>query len=196
MPSFRRPRPLAADDFAATFEAVLGAASSSASDRALFIDRAAFTRFVSWLAQRGGYVFHGPKRGGITEFRTSRESGDDTEFGRQRAVFATPDPFWALFYAVVDRSNVQRIDNYSIALWPRARLRRYKLTVVLKDAAAPAVSAGWLYLLPAVTFIARRRVRGFDTGQCVSRPVAAIAVEPADYPLTRSITSVPRESAD
>lgn len=194
MPIFRRPRPLPADDFAATFDAVLATAQPSADDRHLFGDAAAFSRFVGWLADRGDYVFHGSKRSGITEFRTSRESGDDNEFGRQQAVFATPDPFWALFYAIVDRSNVRSINNSSIALWPTARRRHYKLNAVLKDTAAPAVSAGWLYVLPTATFVAQPRVQGVDTGQWASlvpvQPVCAIAVEPADYALTTSIKSV------
>lgn len=48
--------------------------------------------YLRWLAENRDILFHGPKRGGLAELRTARESVDISEFGNQQTVFASDIP--------------------------------------------------------------------------------------------------------
>ena len=59
-------------------------------------------QFLCGLANRRRIAFHGTGDPRIERFEP-REPVDFAPFGQQRAVFATSDPIWAMFYAIVDR---------------------------------------------------------------------------------------------
>jgi len=61
-------------------------------------------QFLCALAARRQIAFHGTGDPGIERFEP-REPVDFAPFGQQRAVFATSDPIWAMFYAIVDRTG-------------------------------------------------------------------------------------------
>ena len=66
--------------------------------------------FLSDLAERREIAFHGnPGDPNIASFEP-REPIDFAPFGHQKAVFATTDPIWAMYYAIVDR------DRYRLTL--------------------------------------------------------------------------------
>ena len=60
--------------------------------------------FLCGLAERREIAFHGTGDPSIESFEP-REPIDFAPFGAQRAVFATTDPIWAMFYAIVDRDR-------------------------------------------------------------------------------------------
>jgi hypothetical protein len=60
--------------------------------------------FLCGLAERREIAFHGTGDPSIESFEPS-EPIDFAPFGRQKAVFATSDPIWAMFYAIVDRGR-------------------------------------------------------------------------------------------
>ncbi len=59
--------------------------------------------YLRWLAANRQVLFHGSQRGDISELRPDRESTDSTAFGNRRAVFATDDPVWAMWFALLTR---------------------------------------------------------------------------------------------
>jgi hypothetical protein len=61
-------------------------------------------QFLCRLATRRRIAFHGTGDPRIGRFEP-REPVDFAPFGQQRAVFATSDPIWAMFYAIVDRGR-------------------------------------------------------------------------------------------
>ncbi len=61
--------------------------------------------YLRWLAVHRQVLFHGSQRDGISELRPDRESGDSTSFGNQRAVFATDDAVWAMWFALLARGR-------------------------------------------------------------------------------------------
>ena len=66
-------------------------------------------KFLCGLADRRRIAFHGTGDPNIETFEP-RQPVDFAPFGDQKAVFATSDPIWAMFYAIVDR------DRYPITL--------------------------------------------------------------------------------
>jgi hypothetical protein len=59
-------------------------------------------KFLCGVADRRRIAFHGTGDPGIESFEPRRPI-DFAPFGDQKAVFATSDPIWAMFYAIVDR---------------------------------------------------------------------------------------------
>ena len=66
-------------------------------------------KFLCGVADRHRIAFHGTGDPTIESFEP-RHPIDYAPFGDQKAVFATSDPIWAMFYAIVDR------DRYDITL--------------------------------------------------------------------------------
>jgi hypothetical protein len=144
--------------------------------------------YLRHLARERAVLFHGSKRGPLAELRPERESGDTREFGRQQAVYASHDPLWSMFFAVVNRDAARSIRNGSVASVASLDRRRYFLSVGISDQDVPLATPGWLYVVPAHGFVREPPLGGMlDTGQWVSRnavrPIAAIAVAPEDFPL-------------
>lgn len=151
--------------------------------------------YLDFLAGLECFVFHGSNRPDIEELKTDRESGDSRAFGNQEAVFATPDPHWAAFFAMADRSNARLLRNGSLAFSRQARTRWYQREVVVRDPGAPALTRGWVYVLPRDTFDPEPKFAGLvDTGQWVSRvpvkPLFSIGIRPEDYPLSQHVKVV------
>lgn len=64
-------------------------------------------QFFSQLSDGGEYMFHGSQSGQIDVLSTERKSSDISEFGKAKQVFATPDLFWAMWFALLDRSRLK-----------------------------------------------------------------------------------------
>jgi len=151
--------------------------------------------YLDYLADLDRFAFHGTGEGGLRELSTERKSGDARAFGRQQAVYASPDPHWAAFFALVNRDNATSINNFSIGLTRRSRTRWYRRDITTKDADQPLTRRGWLYVLPRDTFRAERRLHGLiDIAHWVSDtpvvPLFCLALSPEDYPLARLISAV------
>lgn len=141
------------------------------------------TAYVRWLAVHRQVLFHGSRRGGIEELRTERETGDSTAYGGQRAVFATDDPVWAMWFALLARGPGFRSTRNGV--WSIRGRRRYFFSVDSDD--ADVLADGWLYVLPRAGFTPEPAVAGLlQSGQWVSpepvKPLARLAVTPADFP--------------
>src|SRR5512139_2044922 len=61
-------------------------------------------QFLCYLADQQGVVLHGTGEPNIQVFEP-RLSNDLNEFGAQTAVYAAGDGLWAMFFAILDRSN-------------------------------------------------------------------------------------------
>jgi hypothetical protein len=107
-------------------------------------------QFLCSLAARRRIAFHGTGDPQIERFEP-REPLDFAPFGRQRAVFATSDPVWAMFYAIVDRGRVT-LNNGCLVLDDTGE-SYYYFSVSRQALAGRPWRAGHLYLLPADTFI-------------------------------------------
>jgi hypothetical protein len=109
-------------------------------------------QFLCGLAARRRIAFHGTGTPNIERFEP-REPIDYAPFGRQKAVFATSDPIWAMFYAVVDRiRHALTLNNGCLVLEDTGEA--YYYFSVSRDALPRRPwRTGYLYLLPAETFV-------------------------------------------
>ena len=141
--------------------------------------------FLDWLAAKRGVVFHGSQHGDMAELSTERRSSDATAWGNQPAVYASNDPVWAIYFAVLRRDNGWTgTRNGSLGL---GRRRFYFFVHNRGSESAERFAPGSLYVLPARTFVAAPPLAGlFDTAHLVSHepvtPLARIDVSPGDFP--------------
>ena len=153
-----------------------------------------YSYFAS-LSDSGDYMFHGSQRGDISELVTQRESTDTTEFGKRRQVFATPDIFWAMWFALLDRRQINLTSN-GCYIDREAHISYYEFAI---DEGSFQVNAqplekGWIYILNADAFTEENTESIYDGlflaeyGSQVSvQPIATIAVYPSDFPYTQNI---------
>jgi hypothetical protein len=109
-------------------------------------------RFLCSLAARRRIAFHGTGDPGIERFEP-REPVDFAPFGRQRAVFATSDPIWAMFYAIVDRRRYRLTLNNGCLVLEDTGDAYYYFSVSRQALARRPWRTGYVYFLPADTFV-------------------------------------------
>lgn len=138
--------------------------------------------FLRWLGEARGVLFHGSQRNDLVELSTERKSYDATAWGDQQAVYASSDPVWAIYFAVLRRDNGWRgTRNGSMGIGGR----RYYFFVHNRGSQSPErFGPGSLYILPPDTFAAERWL--VDTAHLVSpvpvEPLARVDVTPEDFP--------------
>jgi hypothetical protein len=151
------------------------------------------TPYLQWLAAHRHVLFHGSQRGNITELGPDRESDDSTAFGRQRAVFATDDPVWAMWFALLNRGpGFRSTRNGAWSIRGARQHRHYFFSVDTDQPNANLLTNGWLYVLPRDGFKPEPPIAGLlQSGQWVNpnpvRPFAQIPVTPTNFPFTHTI---------
>jgi hypothetical protein len=153
--------------------------------------------FLCGVAERREIAFHGTGDRSIELFEP-REPVDFAPFGRQKAVFATTDPIWAMFYAIVDRDRFRlTLNNGCILVDVDGRRGAPYYYFSVTDRALPEQPwrTGYVYLLPAETFVAQpaatyaghvARVPQLASPVAVA-PFARLRVAPGDFPFLASI---------
>lgn len=133
--------------------------------------------FLYSLAGRRRIAFHGTGDPGIERFET-REPVDFAPFGQQQAVFATSDPIWAMFYAIVDRDGHDLTLNNGCLVLDDLGESYYYFSVSRQALPARPWRTGYLYFLPAETFV--EQPGGTYAGHPAHIPQLAspVAVEP------------------
>ena len=154
--------------------------------------------FLSALAERHEIAFHGTGDPNIASFEP-REPIDFAPFGHQKAVFATTDPIWAMYYAIVDRDRYRlTLANGCILLVDaegRPGLPHYFFSITGDALREQPWRTGYVYFLPAETFVAQpaetyagrtARVPQLASPVAVT-PFARLRVTPEDFPFLAQI---------
>lgn len=147
------------------------------------------------LSDSGQYLFHGSSRRDIDRLSVRRASTDTTVFGRREQVFATPDVFWAMWFAVLDRSQIQLTSN---ACFVDREAGCSYYTFGIDEASfelnpAP-LRSGCLYVLPSAPFSVQNTEESFK-GLYLAEygssepvvPIVTIPVDPSDFPFVDAI---------
>src|SRR5829696_7519860 len=155
-------------------------------------------QFLSTLAERREIAFHGTGDPNIEAFEP-RQPIDFAPFGHQKAVFATTDPIWAMFYAVVDRDRYRlTLNNGCIVLMDaegRPGLPHYYFSITRRALRERPWRTGYVYFLPAETFVAQpaeryagrlARIPQLASPVAVT-PFARLRVTPEDFPFLAQI---------
>lgn len=135
-----------------------------------------------------GLMAHGTSDADIQEF-VPRQANDVFEFGAQKAVYAASDGLWAMFYAILDRSQGMGMHNVCFSFVDEGE-PLYFFSVTKR-----AFSPGYVYLLPRATFVqdpegelGGRKIRVAQWASLEPvRPVAKVRVQPEDFPFLHAI---------
>jgi hypothetical protein len=155
-------------------------------------------KFLCGVAERSGFAFHGTGDPGIASFEPRRPV-DLAPFGDQQAVFATSDPIWAMFYAIVDRDRYDLTLNngciYLLDSEDRPGVPHYYFSISREALTEQPWRSGYVYLLPPETFVEqeageygghRARVPQLASPVPVV-PFARLRVSPGDFPFLAQI---------
>jgi hypothetical protein len=151
-------------------------------------------QFLCRLANRRRIAFHGTGDPRIGRFEP-REPVDFAPFGQQRAVFATSDPIWAMFYAIVDRGRHRLTLNNGCLLLEDTDDVYYYFSVSQQALPQRPWRTGYLYLLPADSFVEQpggvyaghqARVPQLASPVPVT-PFARLRVAPRSFPFLKHI---------
>lgn len=149
------------------------------------------TAYLSWLATHRDVLFHGSQRGDISVLRPDRESGDSTAFGNQRAVFATDDPVWAMWFALLTRGTAFRSTRNGAWSIRGSHNRHYFFSVDTDLPDADILTAGYLYVLPRAGFTREPSAGLVRSAQWASpspvRPLARLVVASDDFPFAGAV---------
>ena len=154
--------------------------------------------FLCGVGERRAIAFHGTGALDIESFEP-RQPIDFAPFGDQKAVFATSDPVWAMFYAIVDRDRYEITLNNGCILVLDANGRpgtpHYYFSISRGALEERPWRDGYVYFLPADTFVEQpageygghsARVPQLASPVPVT-PFARLRVAPDDFPFLAHI---------
>jgi hypothetical protein len=150
--------------------------------------------FLRWLAEHKGYLLHGSNRTDISGF----EPRDQTDAMQRpvRAVFATADGIWPMYFAIVDRSHRHSLRN---GFWRTDHLRQYYFAVNHEMLARKRLVTGAVYVLPPDGFTPCLTPDGSATEEWLNPkpvvPVGCVAVSPEDFPYVDRIPASTRATS-
>jgi len=137
--------------------------------------------FLSYLVERRPVLLHGTGDPAIERFEPRRQTDYDNEW--TDAVFATDDPIWPIFFAVVNRPVARSLIN---ACSRRYGESHYYFSIGTDPKARDAWRDGWIYVLPRETFRVHPSGPEWLSPVAVS-PLARLQVEPTDFPFLAQV---------
>ena len=138
--------------------------------------------FFRYLVVHRDVLLHGTGDPSIKRFEPRRQTDYDNEW--TDAVFATDDPIWPIFFAVVNRQVARSLVNGCSRRWGDSH---YYFSIGADPARSDAWRDGWIYILPRETF--RLHPSGPEWLSPVAvRPLARVRVDPGDFPFLADVT--------
>ena len=199
LPDYWLPRPGVepGPDERASFDRTWDRAIASGDRPLVEVEPALRWQFLSHLADARGFVLHGSGDPGIDVFEP-RQAIDLTDFGNQKAVYGAGDGIWAMFFAIVDRERIESITNACVRLVDAAGTvspPRYVFSISRSALPNRPWRSGTVYVLPGDSFTLQPPLRFGEfevripqlASLVAVRPVARVAVEPADFPFLSDI---------
>jgi hypothetical protein len=199
--------PEAARAFEESFDEALSRGPAACIDYALPYPK---YLFLEHLSRTRGVMLHGTQLRDLETLLPVRRSRDSREFGDQAALYATQDPLWALFFAVLDRQALQgAIHNGAIQLQgdDGSLLRRYYYCLDAPSLRNYPWKAGAIYLMPREGFEPDPDMDNVRVGSyrlvCTHwilrssiTPLARLPVEPEDFPFLRQVWGYDQAAMD
>ena len=155
-------------------------------------------QFLCYLAEQHGVVLHGTGDQDIQTFEP-RPSNDLNPFGAQTAVYAAGDGLWAMFFAILNRTDYPiATTNACVRLVDEAGRvgePHYVFSISQPDLVQQPWREGVVYLLPGDTFVNQPSFRfgpyEVRVPQLASlvpvKPFAQLEVSPEDFPFLKDI---------
>jgi hypothetical protein len=142
----------------------------------------------------------------IDDFKPSRHGFDANPHGNHRAIYATNDGIWPMFFAVLDKLNYQGsmrngvmwrdADNNEVDFdarrLPDGARKQYLFSLNKDEIHKRPWREGMIYILPRRSFEQLRDREGLLIAEWASRdpvkPLAKIRVGPADFPFVDQVS--------
>jgi hypothetical protein len=137
--------------------------------------------FFRYLLEQRPLLLHGTGDPTITRFEPQRQTDFDNEW--TNAVFATDDPIWPIFFAVVNRPVARSLINGCSRRYGESH---YYFSIGIDPKRPDAWRSGWIYVLPRETFDLHPSGPEWLSPVAVT-PLARFRVEPADFPFLRDV---------
>lgn len=156
--------------------------------------------FLCWLGETQDVVLHGSNEMDIAEFKPARRGFDANPHGNHRAIYATNDGIWPIFFAVLDKATYRGsmrngvwyegadgkgVDFDAAHLPPGAR-KLYQFSLNADELPRRPWREAMIYILPRATFGQLRDRDGILIAEWASRepvtPIAKLRVAPHDFP--------------
>lgn len=129
------------------------------------------SRFLNYLALTGLYVFHGSNHKKIDRFEPRQQTLFNNEV--TKAVFASADPNWSIFYAVLDRTKIVGSFRNGCVSSNGKRYHYYSLNASTQK--NNPWTDGMLYILPKHSFERADQGKTYFDEWISHEPVAPIA---------------------
>ena len=198
LPDYWLTRPgVEGPDVRSSFDRTWDRAIASGDRPLVEVEPALRWQFLCHLADARGFVLHGSGDPGIDVFEP-RQAIDLSAFGNQKAVYAAGDGIWAMFFAIVDRDRVASVTNACVRLADAAgKVSPPRYVFSISQSALPnrPWRSGTVYVLPGESFTLQPPLRFGEfevripqlASLMAVRPVARVAVDPADFPFLSDI---------
>ncbi|MHA2066934.1 MAG: hypothetical protein ACXABY_21415 [Candidatus Thorarchaeota archaeon] len=156
-------------------------------------------QYLSYLCETRELVLHGSQSQSIGQVEP-RQANDKRAFSNQRAIYATTDGIWVIYFAILDRSKHSEMSLFNSCL--RAGVSADQLSdpmyffsithsVLLQE----PWCEGMIYILPRQSFEqeASQQMQGMEIvfphwiSTSPAKPIAKLHVGPQDFPFLAQI---------
>ena len=155
--------------------------------------------YLSFLCETRELVLHGSQNQSIGVVE-SRQANDKRAFSNQRAIYATTDGIWVIYFAILDRKKYPEMSLFNTCL--RARISPdqlsdplYFFSITHSVLLQKPWCEGMIYILPRQAFEeeAPQQMQGMEIrfphwiSERPSQPIARLSVGPQDFPFLSQI---------
>jgi hypothetical protein len=156
-------------------------------------------QFLSWLCDTEDLVLHGSQNQSIAIVEP-RQANDIRAFSNQRAIYATTDGIWVIYFAILDRQAYPEMTLFNSCFRVRTSADQfseplYFFSITHSTLLQEPWCEGVVYILPRQTFRmeAAQNVQGMEIlfphwiSPLPADPVAKLRVGPQDFPFLAQI---------
>jgi hypothetical protein len=156
-------------------------------------------QYLSYICEKNDLVLHGSQNLGISEVEP-RRAKDVKEFSNRRAIYATTDGIWVIYFAILDRKKYPEMSLFNSCLQARISPDRFSEPMYFFSISHSVLvqkpwTTGAIYVLPRQFFTREppQQVKGTEIvfphwiGSQSVQPVAKLLVESRDFPFLEQI---------
>lgn len=156
-------------------------------------------QFLTYLCETKPVILHGSQKGDIPLIKP-QQARDIRDFSNQRAIYATTDGIWVIYFAILDRKTYRGISLYNACFRVQVSQDQwshpyYFFSITQSARIQEPWLLGTIYILPRASFEKEpdQQVMGvrLDLPHWVSpipaEPIAKLIVGPEDFPFLTEI---------
>jgi hypothetical protein len=156
-------------------------------------------QFLTYLCKSRNFVLHGSQNQEINEVQPQK-AVDTKEFSARKAIYATTDGIWAIFFAIIDRMNCSPLSLFNSCIEIKISSDQvigplYFFSITYSALVQKPWCQGAIYILPRDHFGQEpaQQMAGAEIifphwiSSIPARPLARLLVKPEDFPFLEKI---------